>query len=113
MEHGIKTMGGDQIGKTIIFAQSQKHARFIVERFGALYPKLARGGFIKVVVHSEDYSHAIIQDFKRKTIPVITVSVDMMDTGVGRAGSRESRVLQKSSFAYQILADDRSWHTPM
>ena len=82
MEHGIKTMGGEQIGKTIIFAQSQKHARFIVERFGALYPKLARGGFIKVVVHSEDYSHAIIQDFKRKTMPVITVSVDMMDTGV-------------------------------
>lgn len=82
MEHGIKTMGGEQIGKTIIFAQNQKHARFIVERFGALYPKLARGGFIKVVVHSEDYSHAIIQDFKRKTMPVITVSVDMMDTGV-------------------------------
>lgn len=82
MEHGIKTMGGEQIGKTIIFAQNQKHARFIVERFGALYPKLARGGFIKVVVHGEDYSHAIIQDFKRKTMPVITVSVDMMDTGV-------------------------------
>ena len=82
MEHGIRTKGGEQVGKTIIFAQNQKHARFIVDRFGALYPKLARNGFIKVVVHSEDYSRNIIQDFKRKPMPVITVSVDMMDTGV-------------------------------
>lgn len=82
MEHGIRTKGGEQIGKTIIFAQNQKHARFIVDRFGALYPKLARKGFIKVVVHSEDYSHAIIQDFKYKPLPAITVSVDMLDTGV-------------------------------
>lgn len=82
MEHGIRTKGGEQIGKTIIFAQNQKHARFIVDRFGMLYPKLARNGFIKVVVHSEDYSHAIIQDFKYKPLPVITVSVDMLDTGV-------------------------------
>ena len=57
MEHGIRTKGGEQIGKTIIFAQNQKHARFIVDRFGMLYPKLARNGFI-------------------------TVSVDMLDTGV-------------------------------
>ena len=82
MEHGIRTKGGEQIGKTIIFAQNQKHARFIVDRFGMLYPKLARNGFIKVVVHSEDYSHAIIQDFKYKPLPVITVSVDLLDTGV-------------------------------
>ena len=82
MERGIKTKGGEQIGKTIIFAQNQKHARFIVDRFGALYPKLVRNGFIKVVVHSEDYSHDIIEDFKYKSMPVITVSVDMMDTGV-------------------------------
>ena len=82
MEHGIRTKGGEQIGKTIIFAQNQKHARFIVDRFGMLYPKLARNGFIKVVVHSEDYSHAIIQAFKYKPLPVITVSVDMLDTGV-------------------------------
>ena len=82
MEHGIRTKGGEQIGKTIIFAQNQKHARFIVDRFGMLHPKLARNGFIKVVVHSEDYSHAIIQAFKYKPLPVITVSVDMLDTGV-------------------------------
>lgn len=82
MEHGIRTKGGERIGKTIIFAQNQKHAHFIVERFGALYPNLAKNGFAKVVVHSEDYSRAIIQDFKRKPLPVITVSVDMMDTGV-------------------------------
>lgn len=34
------------------------------------------------VVHSDDYSHTVIEDFELKQRPVITVSVDMMDTGV-------------------------------
>ena len=32
MERGIKTGGGDTLGKTIIFAQNRKHADFIIER---------------------------------------------------------------------------------
>ncbi|PLS24623.1 DEAD/DEAH box helicase family protein [Bifidobacterium imperatoris] len=80
--NGIKTNGGERLGKTIIFAQNQAHARYIVERYGQLYPKESAGGFIKAVLHSEDYSCSIIAEFKRKPLPVITVSVDMMDTGV-------------------------------
>ncbi len=81
MEKGIKVNGGQTLGKTVIFAQSQKHARFIVERFGKLYPNLP-GDYIKAVLHSDDYSHTVIDDFEVKPLPVITVSVDMMDTGV-------------------------------
>lgn len=82
MENGIKVEGGERIGKTIIFAMNKNHAEFIVDRFNKLYPKLAAGGFIRRVVHGDDYSHTVINDFKLKPLPVITVSVDMMDTGI-------------------------------
>lgn len=82
MEEGIHVDGGETLGKSIIFAANQTHARYIEQRFGALYPKLAKGGYIKTVVHSDDYSHTIIDEFKLKPRPVITVSVDMMDTGI-------------------------------
>ncbi len=81
MEEGIRVNGGQDLGKTIIFAQNQKHARFIVERFGKLYPNLP-GDYIKTVLHSDDYAHSIIDEFEAKARPVIVVSVDMMDTGI-------------------------------
>lgn len=80
MDKGIKVDGGQTLGKTVIFAQNQRHARAIVERFEKLYPHLT--GYIKTVLHSDDYSHTVIEEFELKPRPVITVSVDMMDTGV-------------------------------
>ena len=81
MEKGIRVHGGQDLGKTVIFAQNQKHARFIVERFGKLYPSYP-GDYIKTVLNSDDYSHTVIDEFELKPLPVITVSVDMMDTGI-------------------------------
>ena len=81
MEKGIRVNGGEDLGKTVIFAQNQRHARFIVERFGKLYPNLP-GGYIKTVLCSDDYSHTVIDEFELKPLPVIAVSVDMMDTGI-------------------------------
>lgn len=81
MEKGMRVNGGQDLGKTVIFAQNQKHARYIVERFGKLYPKLP-GGYIKTVLYSDDYAHTVIDEFELKPLPVITVSVDMMDTGI-------------------------------
>lgn len=52
-----------------------------MERFGKLYPNYP-GDYIKTVLHSDDFSHTIINDFELKPRPVITVSVDMMDTGI-------------------------------
>lgn len=81
MEKGIRVNGGQDLGKTVIFAQNQKHARYIEERFGKLYPGYP-GDYIKTVLHSDDYSHTVIDDFEFKSRPVIAVSVDMLDTGV-------------------------------
>ena len=81
MDKGIRANGGQDLGKTVIFAENQRHARFIVERFGRLYPKLP-GNYIKAVLHSDDYSHTVISEFKQKSLPVIAVSVGMMDTGI-------------------------------
>ncbi|KFI94591.1 DEAD/DEAH box helicase family protein [Bifidobacterium stellenboschense] len=81
-DNGIKTDGGERLGKTIIFAANQRHARYIAERYAARYPKESAHGFIKTVLHGDDYAHSVIAEFKRKPLPVITVSVDMMDTGV-------------------------------
>ncbi|MDO4891174.1 MAG: DEAD/DEAH box helicase family protein, partial [Coriobacteriaceae bacterium] len=82
MDKGIHVDGGQTLGKTIVFAANRKHAEYIVKRFGKRYPKLAKGGYIKHVVHGYDYSHTVIDEFKMKPLPVICVSVDMMDTGV-------------------------------
>ena len=82
MDKGIHVDGGETLGKTIVFAANRKHAEYIVERFGKRYPKLAKGGYIKHVVHGYDYSHTVIDEFKLKEKPRIVVSVDMMDTGV-------------------------------
>ena len=81
MEKGIRVNDGQDIGKTIIFARNQEHARFIVERFGKLYPKFP-GNYIKAVACADDYSHSIIDEFQYKSLPAIAVSIDMMDTGI-------------------------------
>ena len=81
MERGIKVEGGDRLGKTIIFAQSKEHAEYIVQRFNKLYPKY-NGKFAQRITCSDSYAQTIIDDFKQKDMPVIAVSVDMMDTGV-------------------------------
>ena len=71
MERGIQTAGGDRIGKTIIFAQNKRHAEFIRERFGKLYPQLETQypGFIQRVVCYDAYAQSIIDDFKQPDKP--------------------------------------------
>ncbi len=83
MERGIKVKGGDRLGKTIIFAQSAKHAEYIIERFNALYPNIGNGRFIEKVLCTDSYAQTTIDDFKiPDKMPIIAVSVDMMDTGI-------------------------------
>ena len=81
MQKGIRVKGGQELGKTVIFAQNQKHARLIVKRFGELHPELP-GDYIQAVICEDDYAHAVIDDFELKPRPVIAVSVDMLDTGI-------------------------------
>lgn len=82
MTHGQRVADGDRLGKTIIFAKNQDHARFIVERFNAAYPAQA-GSFARVIISSDPYAQSLIDDFSQADKPPhIAVSVDMLDTGV-------------------------------
>lgn len=82
MERGIHVVGGDRLGKTIIFAQNKRHAEFIVQRFNTLYPQY-HGTFAQRVVCEDSYAQTVIDDFKiPDKAPHIAVSVDMMDTGI-------------------------------
>ncbi|TXJ07011.1 MAG: DEAD/DEAH box helicase, partial [Acinetobacter sp.] len=83
MENGIKTEGGDRLGKTIIFAVNQKHAQFIADRFNDNYPQYD-GKFARVITHATKYPQSLIDDFSKKDLaePQIAISVDMLDTGI-------------------------------
>lgn len=82
MQNGIKVEGGDKLGKTIIFARSHKHAKFIEERFNLQHPQY-KGEFMKVIDHHEEYRYDLLNKFKGKDkMPQIAVTVDMLDTGI-------------------------------
>ena len=82
MQNGIKVEGGDKLAKTIVFARSHQHAKFIEERFNKQYPEY-KGEFLKVIDYHEEYRYDLLNKFKEKTkMPQIAVSVDMLDTGI-------------------------------
>ena len=82
MTQGYRVAGGDRLGKTIIFAKSQKHAEFIEKRFNQAYPEHA-GRFARVITHGTPYAQSLIDDFSIKDkAPHIAISVDMLDTGI-------------------------------
>ncbi len=83
MTNGVRVAGGDRIGKTIIFAKNQDHARFIKERFDVHYPSLDAGRHAQVITHGMYDAAKAIEDFKKKdSAPHIAISVDMLDTGI-------------------------------
>lgn len=82
MQNGIKVEGGDKLAKTMIFARSHQHAKFIEERFNLQYPQF-KGEFMKVIDYQEEYKYDLLNKFKDKSkMPQIAVSVDMLDTGI-------------------------------
>ncbi|MBU1535904.1 DEAD/DEAH box helicase family protein [Myxococcota bacterium] len=84
MKEGIKVEGGDKLGKTIIFAKNHKHAVFIEQRFNKAFPQYT-GKFLRVIDNYESKAQDLLETFKdaiEDKNPQISVSVDMMDTGV-------------------------------
>ena len=82
MIEGIKVDGGDKLGKTIVFAKSQKHAEFIEERFNINYPNL-KGSFARIITFKTEYAQDLIDKFSIKDgDPGIAITVDMLDTGI-------------------------------
>lgn len=80
-KYGLKTHDGNQIGKTIIFAKNQEHAKYIKEVFDLKYPKSQE---IAQIIHSEiSHVDSLIDEFKKpKSNLKIAISVDMLDTGI-------------------------------
>ncbi|PXX30399.1 DEAD/DEAH box helicase family protein [Arenibacter sp. ARW7G5Y1] len=84
MQNGLKIEGGDKLGRTIIFAVNQNHAKFIVECFTERYPELP-AGFISMIHNEVSHAQSLIDSFcdrYKENNPQIAVSVDMMDTGI-------------------------------
>jgi type I restriction enzyme R subunit len=84
MLHGLKIEGGDKLGRTIIFAVNQNHAKFIVDCFTERYPDKP-AGFISMIHNEVSHAQSLIDAFcdkYKENNPQIAVSVDMMDTGI-------------------------------
>lgn len=82
MDKGHKVCDGDRLGKTIVFAKSQRHAEFIQQRFDIQYPEYA-GHFARTITHGMSYAQSLIDDFSiHDKAPHIAISVDMLDTGI-------------------------------
>ncbi|WP_423922000.1 DEAD/DEAH box helicase family protein [Frigoribacterium sp. 2-23] len=82
MAEGRTVGGGDTIGKTIVFARNQAHARFIEERFNASYPHF-HGLLAQVVTYQTPNPGHFIDEFSNPDrMPQIAISVDMLDTGI-------------------------------
>ncbi|GCD12768.1 DEAD/DEAH box helicase family protein [Clostridium tagluense] len=82
MDKGLKIEGEEKLGKTIVFAKSNRHAKVIVERFNKLFPEVG-SHFCKEIDYSINYVDSLIDDFSdKKKMPQIAVSVDMLDTGI-------------------------------
>lgn len=84
MQQGLKIEGGDKLGRTIIFATNQDHAKFIVDCFTERYPQYP-SGFIQMIHNDVSHAQSLIDSFcdkYKENPPQIAVSVDMMDTGI-------------------------------
>ena len=84
MQQGLKIEGGDKIGRTLIFAVNQTHAKFIVDCFLERYPEKP-AGFIAMIHNEVSHAQSLIDlfcDQHQENNPQIVVSVDMMDTGI-------------------------------
>jgi type I restriction enzyme, R subunit len=75
-----KDESGQLPGKTIVFAMTQNHALRLESVFEEMYPEHA--GLTQVITHKSDYKGQAIEKFKKKEMPRIAISVDMLETGV-------------------------------
>ncbi len=83
MTDGLKTEGGDKLGKTIIFARNHDHAVFIERCFNARYPQYG-GKLLRIIDNQTKFAQNAIDEFSHPDNKefLIAVSVDMLDTGI-------------------------------
>jgi type I restriction enzyme R subunit len=84
IKNSLKIEGGDRIGRSIIFAVNQNHAKFIVDCFEERYPHYP-SGYMAMIHNQVSHAQSLIDSFTdayKENLPQIVVSVDMMDTGI-------------------------------
>lgn len=89
--------------KTIFFAMSHKHAVGIFESFNRLYPNLQAQGFAQIIDSHMERTDKLVDDFKRKDMPRIAISVDMLDTGI------DVPSIQNLVFAKPVFSQVKFW----
>lgn len=81
MKNGLRAQNGI-MGKTIIFAQNQKHAEHLEKVFCDRYPQFGTK-MCKVIHNKIQHVDRLITEFKQQDNPFrIAISVDMLDTGI-------------------------------
>ncbi len=80
MEVAYRDASGQTIGKTIVFAMTQAHALRLQEVFEKMYPQFPN--LVKVITYKSEYKGTLIDEFKKKDMPRIAISVDMLETGI-------------------------------
>lgn len=82
MENGIRSKNNQNVGKSIIFAHSHRHAVFLNKIFDELYPQYG-GKFCQVIDSYDPRADELINNFKDPEDELtIAISVDMLDTGI-------------------------------
>ena len=81
MQYGIKTNGGELLGKSIIFAYNHHHAQMIIDCFHELYPEHP-ANYCQLIDNYVKYADDLILKFENDDEFRIAVSVDMLDTGI-------------------------------
>lgn len=81
MQYGIKTNGGELLGKSIIFAYNHHHAQMIVDCFHEMYPD-HQANYCQLIDNYVKYADDLILKFENDDEFRIAVSVDMLDTGI-------------------------------
>jgi type I restriction enzyme, R subunit len=69
-----------RLGKTIVFAVTKRHAAQLARFFNEAYPEF-KGNYAKVITSDTLDPDQAIMDFKKEKLPMIAVSVGMLDTG--------------------------------
>jgi type I site-specific restriction endonuclease len=80
MEVCKKDSSGQLPGKTIVFAITQEHALRLQAAFDEMYPQFPE--LARVITHKSEYRGTLVDKFKKKDMPRIAISVDMLDTGI-------------------------------
>ena len=82
----LKDESGQLPGKTIVFAMTQAHAERLMVAFEEMYPQFP--DLVRVMTHDTErvrngsWGEGLITKFKKRDMPRIAISVDMLDTGI-------------------------------